>query len=155
MAIFDSLVKPILDSATALIAQFHLSPEQQIQAQQQLQEAAQRAQQAAMDYDAKLNDIAGQNIRAESQSEDNYTRRARPTFMYVVIAVIGFNYIALPLLQVFGSKVAPITLPGDLLTLFGVCVTGYVFSRTAEKVAELPGESQVNMAGVFKASNKS
>lgn len=154
MALFDSLIKPALDSVTALISQFHMSPEEKMQAQQAIADASQKAQLAAQDYDIQLNAIAGQNIRADATSGDKYTERARPTFMYVVISVLAFNYIGLPIAEMFGSKVNPIVLPADVLTLFGVCVTGYVFSRTAEKVSALPGESQINVLGM-KIGNKS
>lgn len=153
MALFDSLVKPALDSVTTLIQQFHLSPEQAQQAQQAMADAAAKAQQAALDYDAKLNDIAGQNIRAEAASGDKFTERARPSFMYLVMGVLAFNYIVLPAAQIFGSKVQPFALPPDLLTLFGVCVSGYAMSRTVEKVASLPGDSQMSVLGM-KIGNK-
>ena len=54
-----------------------------------------------------------------------------------------------------GRVMAPMILPADLLTLFGFCVTGYVMNRTAEKVAAMPGESNVNLLGVIRAGNKS
>ena len=155
MALFDSLIKPALDSVTALISQFHMSPEEKAQAQQAINDAAQKAQLAAQDYDTQLNSIAGQNIRAEAQNGNFLTAFARPGFMYIVEIVIGFNYIVIPLVQLFqGKTLAPIVLPADLLTLFGVCVTGYVFNRTAEKVAAMPGDSQVSIPGL-KVSNKS
>jgi hypothetical protein len=154
MALFDSLIKPALDSVTALIGDFHMSPEDKAKAQQAIADAAYKAQQAALDYDTKMNEIAGQNIRAEESSGDKFTARARPSFMYVVILVLAFNYMALPLMQVFGSKVGPIELPADLLTLFGVCITGYVVSRSAEKISRMPGDSQINLAGIVKIGNK-
>jgi len=49
---------------------------------------------------------------------------------------------------------APFVLPTDLLTLFGVCVTGYVFARTADKTAALPGDSKVSILGMT-VGNKS
>jgi hypothetical protein len=73
--------------------------------------------------------------RITSPMGDKFTERARPSFMYVVIFILCFNYVGLPIFQVFGSKVAPLELPPDLLTLFGVCVSGYVFNRSAEKIA--------------------
>jgi len=145
MAIFDSFVKPVLDSVTTMIGQFHMSPEEKAQATQAISDAAEKAKAAADDYEVQLNAIAGQNIRADAQNGDKYTSRARPSFMYVIIAVFAFNYIGIPLAEIFGSKVQPIELPGDLLTLFGVCVTGYVFARTAEKVTALPGDSQIKL----------
>jgi hypothetical protein len=154
MAIFSELIQPALDTVTKLIGQFHMSPEEKAQAQQAIADAAQKAQQAANDYEVQLNNIAGQNIRADAQSADKFTQRARPLFMYIIEAILGFNYIGVPIAQMFGSKVQPITLPADLLTLFGVCVTGYVFMRGAEKIAGLPGESEVNILGM-KFGNKS
>lgn len=155
MALFDSLVKPALDSVNAIITQFHMNPEEKAQLQQQIAAAAAQAQQASQEYDEKLNDIAGQNIRADASSDDKFTKRARPWFMYIVEAILAFNYIGVPIAGLFGSHYQPIVLPGDLLTLFGVCVTGYVFNRTAEKISALPGESQVSVLGLIKAGNKS
>jgi hypothetical protein len=154
MALFDSLVKPALDSINDIIGQFHLSPEDRAKAQQAVTDAAEKARTQAEDYDVQLNSIAGSNIKADDASGDKFTQRARPSFMYVIITILAFNYIGLPILQVFGSKVGPLQLPPDLLTLFGVCVTGYVFNRSAEKIAALPGDSQMSFLGV-KVGNKS
>ena len=85
---------------------------------------------------------------------DSFTARARPAFCYVIVAILAFNYIGLPALQVCGSHVAPLVLPPDLLTLFGVLMSAYGLSRTAEKVAALPGDSSISVLGV-KVSNKS
>ena len=154
MPIFDSLVSPLLTATQGIISEFHLSPEQAVEAQQKLAAAAQQAQKDANDYDAQLNETAAKNIQAEESSNDKYTERARPTFMYIIEAIFVFNFIFLPIAQIFGSKVQPIALPGDLLTLFGICITGYVFARSAEKVAAMPGDSQINVLGM-KVGNKS
>jgi hypothetical protein len=73
--------------------------------------------------------------------------------MYIVEFILGFNYILIPLAQMFGSKVVPLVLPPDLLVLFGTCVTGYVFARTVEKNQSLPGDSQISVLGL-KIGNK-
>ena len=153
MAIFDAILKPALDSVTKLIGEFHLSPEEKAQAQQAIADASARAQQSAVDYEVKLNEIAGQNIRADAASGDKFTSRARPSFLYVIIAVLAFNYIGLPLAQIFGSHVPPIVLPADLLALFGICMTGYSYLRSADKALALPGDTSINVLGLFKASN--
>lgn len=155
MALFDALIAPSLKAATDLIGQFHESPDEKAKALQAIQDAADKIRLATMDTDVQLNKIAGDNITAEEKSGDKFTQRARPSFMYVIIAILAFNYMGIPLFQVFGSKVAPIVLPADLLTLFGICITGYVVSRTAEKVSAMPGDSKVSLAGVITASNKS
>ena len=74
-------------------------------------------------------------------------------FLYVIVAIFAVDYIVLPLAQLFGSHVQPVALPGDLLTLFGVGLTGYGISRTCEKVAALPGDSEISVLGV-KIGNK-
>lgn len=153
MPIFDSVVKPVLDSVTNVIGEFHLSPEDKLKFEQAKSELAQRAAESAANYDCKLNDIAGQNIRADAMSGDKFTERARPSFLYVIIAVLAANYILIPLSSVFGCKAQPVALPTDLLTLFGVAICGYGFSRTAEKVAALPGHSEVSVLGL-KIGNK-
>jgi hypothetical protein len=140
--------------AQTIINKFVADPQAKADAIQKLAENQIEVQQMQDDLEVKLNDIAGQNIRADAGSGDKFTSRARPSFMYVIIAVFAFNYIGLPLAEMFGSHVAPIALPPDLLTLFGVCITGYVFSRTAEKVAAMPGESNVSVLGIIKAGNK-
>jgi Holin of 3TMs, for gene-transfer release len=157
----SSLIVPVIgqafDGLTKIIGEFHMSPEEKAKAQQAIVDAQQKAQQAAVDYDVQLNTIAGQNIRADDATGDKFTQHARPWFMYIVELVLAFNYIVIPLVQaVLGKPLAPMTLPADLLTLFGVCVTGYVFNRTAEKVASMPGDSQVRLPfGLGGVSNKS
>jgi hypothetical protein len=156
MTLFDSLVKPALDAVNSIINDFHLSPEDKVKAQQAIQEASLAAARQAEDYEAKMNDIAGQNIRSETGSADKFTARARPTFLYIVNAILGFNFLGLPLLHALGAKdAAPIAIPSDVLTLFGVVMTGYVVSRSMEKISALPGDSNINVLGVVKVGNKS
>jgi hypothetical protein len=152
MAIFDSLIKPALDTVNNLISQFHLSPEDKAKADQALAQLAQDRKKEADDYEVQLNQIASQNIQADANSQDKFTQRARPFFMYIIEAILAFNYIGVPIAQMFKLPVAPIVLPADLLTLFGICVTGYVFARSAEKIAALPGASTISALGV-KISN--
>jgi hypothetical protein len=154
MAIFDSLIKPALDSVTKLIDEFHMSPDDKAKAQLALAQAAQQAAQAAQDYDAKLNDIAGQNIRAEETSGDKFTVRARPAVIWMGNLLILWNYGVVP---VAGAHwhLSPASLPEAFWWTWGTVVTGYVFSRSAEKISQMPGESQINLGGILKVGNKS
>jgi Holin of 3TMs, for gene-transfer release len=153
MAIFDALVKPALDSVTALIGQFHMTPEEKAQAQQAVADAAQKAQQAANDYEVQLNTIAGQNIRAEEQSGDKFTVRARPAVIWMGNVLILWNWALVPVL---GAKwhMQPVALPDAFWWTWGTVVTGYVFSRGVEKIAALPGDSQIKLP-FFQVGNKS
>lgn len=72
---------------------------------------------------------ASANIRADAASGDKYTSRARPSFIYVMLAVLLFNYVALPLMHI-----EPRMLPDGLYWLFGSCMLGYTGARTWEKL---------------------
>lgn len=144
----------IASLAQTIIEKFVPDPQAKAQALLQLQANQIEVQKMQDDLEAKLNETAGENIRADAASGDKFTQRARPLFMYMVEAILGFNYIGVPIAQMFGSKTTPLSLPPDLLTLFGVCVTGYVFARTADKAAALPGDSSVSILGM-KIGNKS
>ena len=43
-----------------------------------------------------LAQIQSQNITAETKSDDPYVRRARPTFLYVIIAAMAYSLIVAP-----------------------------------------------------------
>jgi hypothetical protein len=105
------------------------------------------------DLESKLNETAGQNIRADASSGNFLASSARPMFMYIVEAILTFNYIVLPIVKMFGVPVAPMELPPDLLVLFGTCITGYVFARSADKALSLPGQSSINVLGMKLTNN--
>jgi hypothetical protein len=80
---------------------------------------------------------------AEASSQDKWTSRARPSFMYVIYIMIlasipmGFVYAYNPVLSAniitgFGTWLKAI--PSDLYTLFGAGYLGYTGMRTYEKV---------------------
>lgn len=84
---------------------------------------------AKVDENVKLNDIAGQNIRAEQGSR--FTAWARPSVVYAWIAVILYNYIVTGIIHR-----QPISMPDMFWQVSGIVITGYVFSRSADKAAD-------------------
>lgn len=82
-------------------------------------------------------------ILAEAQSADPWTSRARPSFLYVVYVLLLWS-IPMGVLSVFKPEAAAAftvgfrawlsAIPEEILTLFGVVMTGYVFGRSWEKV---------------------
>jgi hypothetical protein len=123
-----------LKSINDLIDQFHLSPEQKAQMQQAAQALENQRDQIEAARDEALAEIQGQNIRAETESTDSYVRRARPTFLYVMILGIACSIIVFPLLNLVVHKgLEVMEIPDAYLELFGVAFLGYTGARTWEK----------------------
>lgn len=85
-------------------------------------------------------------IIAEAQSQDKWTSRARPAFMYVIYLLIltsipfAFIYACNPdfaekLSEGFGKWLSAI--PEDLYWLFGSGYLGYTFARSVDKKSGL------------------
>jgi holin (3TMs family) len=123
-----------LKSIGDLINQFHLSPEQKAQMQQAAQELEVKRDEIEAARDEALAQIQSRNITAETTSEDPYVRRARPTFLYVMILGIGFSIIIFPILNLLANKgLVMVPIPDAYLELFGVSFLGYTGARTWEK----------------------
>jgi hypothetical protein len=81
-------------------------------------------------------------IIAEANSADPWTSRARPSFLYVVYILLLWS-IPMGVLTVFKPDAAVTftagfgtwlkAIPEEILTLFGVVMTGYVVGRSWEK----------------------
>jgi Holin of 3TMs, for gene-transfer release len=79
----------------------------------------------------QMNDIAGQNIRAEQNSK--VSAWARPGVVWAGTIVMLINYGILALLPPkWGMH--PLEMPSIFWELWTVCVCGYTVARTAEKV---------------------
>lgn len=113
-----------------VVGTFHLSPEAQREFDLKMAENATNILKLDADLESKLQETAGQNIRAEAASGDKFTSRARPTFLYVVETILLWNYIVVPMFHQ-----VPVELPEPLFWLFGSGFLGYTGARTWEKFA--------------------
>ena len=72
---------------------------------------------------------------AELSQGDNYTKRARPTVVYVGLGFILFNYCLVPALSLaFGRTASPLELPSDFWLAWGGIVATWSVGRSFEKV---------------------
>lgn len=149
--IFGGGIKGVGDAVEKVVGSFKLSPSAKLEFEAQMEEHKFELAKLDMEFEAKLQDIAGQNIRSETGSNDKYTARARPTFMYFIMLVLGCDYILFPLI-----KYPVITLPEGLMWLFGSAVLGYTGARSLDKMMGLPGDSKVEIPLVgMKMGNRS
>lgn len=151
-SIKDVLGSSLLDSIKGIISEFHMSPEDKAKLQAQLDEQKDRFTAAENDYNIKLNDIAGQNIRAEEQSGDKFTMRARPAVIWVGLIMFAWNYCIVPTAGIHWH-VPALPIPDTFSEIWGVVVTGYVFGRTVDKLMALPGESTLKLPFGVHLSN--
>lgn len=154
MTLQDVLGSTLLDSIKGIIEQFHISPEDKAKLQAQLEAQKEQFDAAENDYNAKLNDIAGQNIRTEEQSGDKFTERARPAVIWVGLLMFFWNYCLVPTAGI-RWHVPALPIPDSFAEIWGVVVTGYVFSRTADKLLALPGASTLKLPFGVQLSNSS
>lgn len=122
-----------------VVGQFHASPEVKASMQAAIDENQKEIQLAQIALESKAQDelareteAASANIRAEASTGDAFTRRARPSYIYVVEVILVINYICFPLL---GKP--PIAFPDALYWLFGSCVLGYTGARSWDKFTSM------------------
>jgi len=138
-----------------IVGSFKLSPEKEAELltlaennKQALLMKQAELEQKAEEVRAREIEAASANIRAEAETGDKYTSRARPSFIYLMLVILGANYIVFPLI---GKPI--IAYPEALFWLFGSVMLGYTGARTWEKFMSLPGESKVELPFGIKAKN--
>lgn len=121
-----------------VVGTFQLSPEAKLEFEAKLVENEFQLRKIDAELEAKVLDAqareieaASSNIRAEAQSGDKFTSRARPTFLYIVYVILINNYVVIP-----WAGRTPVEFPEALFWLFGTVMTGYVASRGWEKVSQ-------------------
>lgn len=135
MGILSELISPLLGQVKDVINAVHLDPAVKAQMEQNLAALQAKGEQADRDLEAKIEDIAGQNIRTDSSSSDWFVRRARPGFIWIVSLAIGFNLLILTLVNAcLGKGLTPITIPVDVMSIFKIAMVGYTGGRTLEKL---------------------
>jgi hypothetical protein len=127
-----------------VVGSFKLSPEKKAELQQvidqnthEIQMKEYELQVRAMDAESKAIEAASANIRAEAQSGDKWTSRARPTFLYLFYVILAFNFILVPISQMIKGMsldmLHPIEFPDIMWEVFVAGYLGYTGVRSWEK----------------------
>lgn len=142
-----------------VIGSFKADPTVKLQMEQALAQNQMLLQEKEMALNQSLNEIAGQNIRAESSSGDKFVTRARPAWAWAGLGIIAWNYCMMPFAGIFAAHwsitVKPVDLPDAFWWTVGTVVTGYVFNRTVQEVMSMPGNSSIKLPGVQLQQNNS
>src|SRR6266704_5287673 len=87
------------DAFTKVVGAFKVPPEQIEAHRFELEKIAAELQEKQLTAAQAEVEAASANIRAETTSGDKYTERSRPTFLYLVEFILGFNCIFVPCYQ--------------------------------------------------------
>ncbi len=105
------------------------------------QEIERELSMALMQNTAEIEKAAASVVIAEANSEHKITATWRPILMLTITAIVGWNYLVAPLVELAvtlatGNQIPlSIPLPEELWTLLTVGVGGYVLGRSGEKIA--------------------
>ena len=97
---------------------------------------------AIMQNGAAIEHAAASVIIAEAESEHKITATWRPILMLTITAIVGWNYLFAPLVELavrmFAGDQIPLSipLPEELWNLLMIGVGGYVVGRSGEKIAK-------------------
>ncbi len=143
MSVLDSIIGGnVGDLFQKIVGTFKLPPEKAAEMKELADQHAVELQKMQLEMEGKAQDAlsreieaASANIRAEATTGDKYTSRARPSFIYIMLAILLANYVVFPL-----AHMPPLQFPDALFWLFGSCMLGYTGARTWEKVYQGQGK---------------
>lgn len=162
MGILEKLgIGNVGDLFSKIVGTFKLSPEKAAELEAlretnavELQKLQIELERNAQDSVTREIEAASANIRAEAGTGDKVTQRARPTFLYLCYAVMGFAWIVCPLFTFYKyGTLDVLKLPEYFYWLFGSGYLGYAGFREVGKIMALPGNSQVKLPGVLLAND--
>ena len=129
------LASPLLGLAGKLIDKLFTTPEEKAAAQLRVLELEQSGQ-------LKELEISMSAIVAEAQSDDKWTSRARPSFLYIIYAIIVLCFVGAIAGLAAPAAVAQVStnltsllgaIPESLWWLFGAGSLGYTGGRSFDK----------------------
>jgi len=136
MNIADLLGGNLLSGIKDIIGTFVTDPTKKLEMEQAARELAYKQAQLVEESVQKEIEAKQAIMVAELNQEDKYTKRARPTIVYVGLAGMLVNYVALPWLAYFTkgrAELPPIAIPDYFWGIWGGVCSLYVIGRTAEK----------------------
>lgn len=143
----------VADGVAKIISLFHVDPNLAAANAEKLAEIQAGIVAKSMDAATAEIQAARDTIVAEASSGDAYTRRARPSFMYLVEFILAFNFVFIPMYQLLTkTALSPMILPTPLLWLFGSAILGYTGARSWDKFMGAPGDSTLELPLGIKAS---
>jgi hypothetical protein len=143
----------VLPAAMELLKRFIPDQKEQKEAEIKMREILLAADKARYEFQAKqaeaeasITQSAASTIKAESESESWMARNWRPALMFLIMALLGYNFMLAPIIQSLGIKLLITPLPNDMWTLLTISVGGYVAGRSGERMMGLYSDAKQGAA---------
>lgn len=120
---------PLIDAGLRIIDKLIPDPAAKAEAQRKLFELQQTGELAQIEAQTKV-------LVAEAGSDHPLTSQWRPITMLIFAAIVANNYILYPYLSLFWDEAPQLAMPDQLWNLLQIGIGGYVFGRSAEKIAD-------------------
>jgi len=134
--IFDSFLKPALDSVNTLISQFHLSPEDQVKARQAVSDATEKARLDSQQYEIQLATLAASD-KISARNMQMTTKDGTPKLLSLFCTAGFFGLLGFMCLhEVPASSKDLINIMLGALGSAWVTIIGYWFGSSAGSAAK-------------------
>lgn len=142
MSIFSKLfsggISQVIDSVSGVIDNFTLSKEEKQEFKLEMHNRmVQLEMEAEESYRAEL-ESRTEIIKAEMAQGDLYTKRARPTIVYIGLLFIFIVHVLVPVVAYLTggnlTELSKLNLPAEFWWAWGTVVSVYGVGRTAEKM---------------------
>jgi hypothetical protein len=129
-------IKNIFSSAETIIDECIDSEEEKGAVKAALAKIQLEGQLAALRFQEKIVDGKTAVMVAELNQSDKYTKRARPTIIYVGLGIIVMNHVVNPYVQaVSGITLPVVAVPDAFWYAWGGVAGTFAYSRGKEKIA--------------------
>jgi hypothetical protein len=128
--ILSGPVTGLVQEIGSVIDNLHTSDTEKLKAQQALTEITLAFQLKMAEMDTQVIQAQADVIKTEAQGASWLQRNWRPISMLSFVFVILYAFVVVPTFNL-----TPVTLPENLWTVVQVGFGGYVFGRSAEKIA--------------------
>ena len=153
MGLFDILTGPVsglVGSIGGIIDNLHTSDEEKEASKLLLVQALQSAELEMERELSKRIEAQERVLVTELQQDDNYTKRARPTVVYVGLGAFLFNYVLVPTIALInGTVLVPIEFPAEFWYGWSGIVATWTIGRSYEKKNK--GNSSDTTSTIMKA----
>ena len=127
------ILEPLAKGAFGLIDKLHLSKQEKMQFKAQMQSMMLDYQKDVQETIREKERATADIITAEVTQDDKYTKRARPTVIYVGIVLIIWGYVMVPLLNNYFNIAILVEIPDFFWHSWAAIVAVYAGGRSYEK----------------------